>query len=148
MNQEIADIESMLLKEIPILTHMGVRVEEYSKSKIVVSSKLEEHYNYEGTAFGGSLNTVALLPCFLMARKVLADVGISPRSLVIQSSEVKYLLPVTANFKATCLYPDAERFISHLQRRGRARIELKSSISLASEDTSLVEFEGRFVATL
>lgn len=148
MVEEIVELEKMLFDQIPILTHMGVRIEECSLEQIVVSSKLEEHYNYEGTAFGGSLNTVALLPCFLMARKVLKDVGIDPQSLVIQSSEVKFLKPVSGNFKATCRYPDATRFISTLKRRGIARIELHSAITLSEAGEELVRFSGRFVATL
>lgn len=145
------EIEEKLFKQIPILTQMGVKVEEYSREQIVVSSKLQDHYNYEGTAFGGSLNTVALLPCFLMAKRVLEDAGISPKSLVIQSSEIKYLKPVSGNFRATCLYPDPSLFIRNLKRRGIARIELNSKITLCegqSLDDELVSFVGRFVATL
>ncbi len=148
MREDVAELEQMLFQKIPILTHMGVRVEENSSEQIVVSSKLEEHYNYEGTAFGGSLNTVALLPCFLMARQILRDAQIEAKSLVIQSSEAKYLRPVSGNFKAICRYPDSSQFIANLRRRGVARIELRSIITLSDASEELVHFLGRFVAKL
>lgn len=143
---QLREIEKELLKSIPILEHMGVKLLTFDAQEVVVSAQLDNHFNYEGTAFGGSLNTIALLPCYLMARKISLEQTKVINSLVIQDSEIKYLRPVRKDFIARCLRPDVTDFCEQFERRGSARLSLESHITYKDESEELVRFKGRFVA--
>jgi thioesterase domain-containing protein len=140
-------IEQDLLNSIPIVAKLGVQIQDYKDETISVSAPLSENFNYQGTAFGGSLNTIALLPCYLWANKICKPLGF--KSLVIQDSSVQYLKPVTGNFIATADKPEnVETFVKILKRRKSARITISSKIKRVDSDEVCVRFTGRFVATL
>jgi thioesterase domain-containing protein len=70
-------------------------------------------------------------------------------TVVIQHGTSNYLLPVTADFAAHTRKPDAEQlahFVATLQRRGRARIELRVTIEQGARVA--VDFIGRYVVIL
>lgn len=144
--QTIQEIENELKESIPITKHMGISLIKYDSDEIIITSNLDKHFNYQGTAFGGSLNTIALLPCYLMANKILKEQNLEFKSLVIQDSQVKYIKPVQANFKAICQRPDDATFTKVLLRKKTARIQIQSKIVLDNSEEAMVLFSGRFVA--
>ena len=54
-------IQEVLHSKIPITRAMGVRVAEYDGRRLVLSAPLDANVNHLGTAFGGSLNALAVL---------------------------------------------------------------------------------------
>jgi thioesterase domain-containing protein len=140
-------IEQDLLNSIPIVAKLGVQIQDYNDEVIRVVAPLSENFNYQGTAFGGSLNTIALLPCYLWANKICKPLCF--KSLVIQDSSIQYLKPVDNNFIAIAKRPEGEEvFIKILKRRKSARITIHSFIKPVDRDEVCVKFTGRFVATL
>ncbi|MCH9026923.1 MAG: YiiD C-terminal domain-containing protein [Proteobacteria bacterium] len=129
---------------IPLVAAMGARIEKLDDQELIVCAPLAPNRNHMATAFGGSLLALATLTGWGIA-KLMA--GETATHVVIQRSQMKFLLPVNGQLRARCRWPDdkkKERFNRSLATRNRARIDLE--ITLFSDAAVAAEFCGRFAA--
>jgi thioesterase domain-containing protein len=136
-----------LLRAIPVVDGMDIRIVGLSLDNLSLSAPLNTHINYEGTAFGGSLNTLCVLSCYLLIHHRLKKEDLDFNSLVIQDSQIQYLKPVNNDFMASAKFLNAESFLKTFERRGMARAQMKAVVTCDGLQVDLVQFEGRFVAT-
>jgi len=137
-------IEELLHSKIPITRAMGVRVEDYDGHRLVVTAPLDANVNHLGTAFGGSLNALAVLSGYGLLWLELQD---SECHIVIRSSSISYDRPVTGEILAICVRPEDEalgEFKRTFHERGKARISLAATIE--EQGIIAVRFQGIFVA--
>ncbi len=140
----IEQTQELLHTKIPITRAIGVKVEDYDGERLVLSAPLEANVNHLGTAFGGSLNALAVLSGYGLLWLELQD---SECHIVIKESSVCYDHPVRGAFRATCVRPCAEalaEFRKTFHEKGKAGIALTATIE--DEGTTLVRFRGIFVA--
>jgi thioesterase domain-containing protein len=141
-------IQARITNEFPLARHMGIVVERADDGGIVLCAPLAANANYKGTAFGGSLFSVAVLAGWAWVTRYLATTPFIADT-VIQESTIRYLSPVHGTLRATLQPPPAERiekFRKMLQRAGRGRIRL--DVHLHHGQMLATEFEGDFAATL
>jgi thioesterase domain-containing protein len=137
-------IQELLHRKIPITRAMGVRVEDYDGERLILSAPLDANVNHLGTAFGGSLNALAVLSGYALLWLELLGTDCH---IVIRESSISYERPVRGRLRATCVRPDADAFAEFkktFHQKGRARIVLSATIE--SEGTTAVRFRGTFVA--
>jgi len=137
-------IEELLHHKIPITRAMGVRVEDYDRHRLVLTAPLDANVNHLGTAFGGSLNALAVLSGYALLWLELQD---SECHIVIRSSSISYDRPVTGEIRAICILPEDEalaQFKQTFRERGKARISLAATIE--EQGITAVRFQGVFVA--
>ena len=137
-------IQELLHSKIPITRAMGVRVDDYDGQRLILSAPLDANVNHLGTAFGGSLNALAVLSGYGLLWLELKD---SKSHIVIRKSSISYDHPVQGDIRAICVRPDAEtlaRFKQTFHQTGKARIVL--SVSIESQGLTAVCFQGTFVA--
>ena len=141
-----SDLQHYLQTHIPISAAMGVTVRDASFQRIVLSAPFSNNINHKKTVFGGSLHAVATLACWSFLHVNLAGKYKESVELVISKSNVDYIVPVVADFEAECIWPaenDWLRFIKILEKKGKARITLKSKIY--QSDKLCVDYSGVFV---
>jgi len=139
-------LEKYILEHIPITSPMGIRVDQATPEQVILFAPSSPNINHKMTVFGGSLHAVATLACWGLLYLKLLEINLSAQ-IVISSSEVQYLAPVTTDFKAECHMPDSiewKKFIKILERKGKGRIKLHAKIF---QDHQLaVSYTGTFVA--
>lgn len=143
MNPE-RQIEELFYSKIPITRSFGVRVEGYDGRRLVLTAPLRENVNHLGTAFGGSLNALAVLSGYGLLWLELRE---TECHIVIRDSTVSYERPVRGDIRAVCDRPDEETleaFKQTFRQKGRARISLSATIE--DEGVTAVRFRGTFVA--
>ena len=141
-------LQARITNEFPLARHMGLMVERADHGGLVLSAPLAANSNYKGTAFGGSLFSVAVLAGWAWVTRYLATTPFIADT-VIQESSIRYLAPVHGTLRATAEPPPGERiekFRRMLQRAGRGRIRLEVNIHYGQ--TLTTAFEGDFAATL
>ena len=138
-----------LLNSIPVVTGMNVELVKVDKTTIEIKAPLNTNINYEGTAFGGSINTVGILSCYLLAHHLINLSKLEFNSLVIQDSSIKYLKPIDGDFiaKSQVRLSSDRTFFKLLKEKGMGRISLESHIYPVGAKTPYAIFQGRFVAT-
>lgn len=125
---------------------MAVRVLEASRERVVLEAALGPNLNHRSTAFGGSVVAVAILAGWTLTDLGLRAEGRRVRT-VIRSSSVRYDVPITGAFRASCGPPDPaawERMLRMLDRSGRGRIAVPVAVSADGRPAGA--FEGVYVA--
>ena len=148
MSEQIRALRAKLQTEMPVTQHLGIRVVDQRGGQLVLSAPLAVNTNHKGTAFAGSLNAIATLTGWATVWLLLQDHGLHAH-VVIQDSTVRYLRPVTGDFQARAVPPDAKavaRLLETVRKRGRGRIELEVAVADAKGDA--VAFRGRYVAAI
>ena len=141
-------IAELLREQIPITRAMGVSIESYTGSVLVMSAPHEPNHNHLNTAFGGSLHALATLSGYAW---LWLELGVTEENkgvhVVVRESHMKYLRPVRGELRAICRRP-ADEDVSHFWRdfraRGKARLVLQATIE--EQGTVAAEFKGEFVA--
>lgn len=141
----IRQLQNYLLDNIPISKALGVEVESASTEQIILTAPFSKNVNHKETIFGGSLHAVSALACWSFLYQNLYTFA-QPTEIVISRSEVDYLHAVTTDFKVICSQPTSDKwykFMHALQRKGKARIQLKAQIF--QDEKEAVDFLGWFV---
>jgi thioesterase domain-containing protein len=139
-----AALEQILHNEIPISKAMGIRVANFDGASLSLSAPLEPNTNRHGTAFAGSLYSLAVLCGWGLLDLKLAEAKLH-KHIVIQESSIRYLHPVEHGLYAECrLDNDAfKRFLRTLKKHDRARLSL--DVTISEDNLPAVEFSGRYV---
>lgn len=143
---DLKGLENYLHTHIPISGPMGVTVTSASSDRVVLHAPLDANINHKSTAFGGSLQALATLSCWTLLHLNLRT-SAKPGEIVITSSNISYIRPVTRDFEAVATLPDAARwqtFLKTFDRRGRARIQLSAHIF--EDDELAIDYAGTFAA--
>ena len=140
----IRETNAYLHEKIPLTQAMGAEIASYDGAHLVVTAPLALNHNHLGTAFGGSLNSLATLAGYAFLWLALND---RTAHIVIRKSEILFHRPVRGEIRAVCQAPPAavvEAFRETFARKGKARLELR--VEIAAEEGVAVEFTGTFVA--
>lgn len=137
-------IQELFYNMMPITRALGVAVESYDSTHLVLTAPLDRNVNHLGTAFGGSLNALAVLSGYGLLWIELQN---TECHLVIRESAISYERPVRGELRAICVRPEAEALAAFRERfyeKGRARIAL--DVTIEDEGAIAARFRGTFVA--
>lgn len=142
----IPALEKYLAENIPISIALGIKLQQATFERVILKAPFTPNINHKNTVFGGSLHAVATLACWSLLFIHLKEWSI-PVEIVILSSEVDYLMPVTTDFEVECRFPAEDawlKFQQVLTRKGKAKIPLTAKIF--QEGRLAVDYRGVFVA--
>lgn len=141
-------LQNRIAGEFTLAQHIGIVVESADDDAVVLRAPLAANVNDKGTAFGGSLYSVAVLAGWAWVARYLAARDLSADA-VIQESNMRFLTPVRGELRARVATPtDAQidKFRKMMQRAGRGRIRL--CVEMHCEQTLATLFEGVFAAAI
>ncbi|TBR36715.1 MULTISPECIES: YiiD C-terminal domain-containing protein [Dyella] len=142
------ELVEFIRTHIPLAHTMDLRYVHAEPGRLTLSAPLAPNINDKGCAFGGSLVSLmtlggwAMVELALRARDWDCDVFVA-------ESTVKYLAPVWEDLVCESVlspHSDWDTFFSTLNARGRARIEVASTIAGESPDKPAATLRARFVA--
>jgi thioesterase domain-containing protein len=139
-------LQGRIGREFLLARHIGIVVESADDASVVLRAPLAPNANYKGTAFGGSLYSVAVLAGWAWATRYLETRHLHA-DVVIQESSTRFLAPVEGELRACAAAPSEAqiaKFCRMLQRAGRGRIRLRVEIKFGGTLATL--FEGVFAA--
>ena len=146
-----ADAEAYIRGNLPLAATMDVRVVSLGLDPLaehgpILTAPLEVNANHLGTAFGGSIATLAILTGWAAVHYGLLSEGLVART-VVQRTTMEYLDPAEADLRATCAAIDEgawERLLRGVVRHGRGRTSLQVDVVAAGRPVA--RFEGAYVA--
>ena len=141
-------LQALIDREIALARSMGVIVESADDAGIVLRAPLPPNSNHKGTAFGGSLYSLAVLTGWAWLTRYVDSSAIDAAA-VIQESSMQFLVPVTGTLRAVIAPPaaaDVGKFRKLLLRAGRGRIRLR--VEMHQGEKLAVVFDGLFAAAV
>jgi thioesterase domain-containing protein len=141
----VEEIERVWQERIPLAAQLGIQIIRLDERSLEVSAPLAANSNHMGTGFAGSLLAVASLAGWGAVVSMLERVDAA--QVVVQETTASFMEPVTGDFRAHGLLPDAsarERFLEAFRRRGRARATIVVEVTQAQR--VVMRAESRFVA--
>jgi thioesterase domain-containing protein len=141
-------LQHRIVSEFALARHIGIVVESADDAAVVLRAPLAPNANYKGTAFGGSLYSLAVLTGWAWVTRHLDARGMAADA-VIQESSMRFLTPVQGELRASAGAPSGaqiDKFYKMLQRAGRGRIRLRVDIDY--DQTTATIFEGVFAAAI
>ena len=141
---QLREAEEFLRAQIPLTRAMGVRVLTNDQDGFTVEAPVALNSNHLGTAFGGSINTVATLAGYGL---LWLEIQETPADIVIRESSIRFLHPIRSVIRAICARPEMtslHAFHESLRLKGKARITL--SVRVEENGITAAELQGTFVA--
>lgn len=129
-----ARAESLLAEirqSIPLSAAMAVRVVEASAEHLVLGVPLPPNQNDKGTAFAGSIASLATLTGWA-ALMLWAEANVAPCQVAVYDSHLRYRTPITGDFQARVRLPDTANLERMLRGKGRGKIGLEVDVADAS----------------
>lgn len=146
--QDNAAFLTWVQQQIPLTRALAINHFEFDGERLVMGLPLAPNHNDKGTAFGGSLATLATLAGWAYVMLVSQDHGI-PVDVVIADSHLRYKAPVTGDFKAIVEASDESRqaLLDNLRSRGKGKLPLSIKVSADEADAPVaMEHDGLYVA--
>jgi thioesterase domain-containing protein len=143
----VSYLQARISAEFPLAVHIGISVGRADDGGVELIAPLAPNANSKGTAFGGSLFSIAVLAGWAWVTRYLATKHIAADA-VIQESTIRYLEPVEGVLTAILVAPAAgniEKFQKMMQRAGRGRLWL--GVEIRQGTVLATRFEGLFAAT-
>ena len=141
-------LQERIDREIMLARPMGVIVESADDLSLVLRAPLAPNANHKGTAFGGSLYSLAVLTGWAWLTRFLATRKLDAEA-VIQESSMRFLKPVHGEMRACLEIPaaaDIDKFQKMLMRADRGRIRLQVKMHEGSALATV--FDGLFAAAM
>jgi thioesterase domain-containing protein len=141
-------LQNLIDREIMLAKHMGVIVESADDVSMILRAPLAPNANHKGTAFGGSLYSLAVLTGWAWVTRCLATRELDAEA-VIQQSSMRFLVPVHGEMRACIEVPAAaavDKFLKMLLRAGRGRIRLQVHMHEGRKLATV--FDGLFAAAM
>lgn len=115
-------------RTVPILGAMGIEVLESEAGRAVALLPFEPNRNHVGTAYAGSLFSVAEVLGGILALSSLTLEGYAP---VVKSLSIDYLKPALGDVRATVeMSPEEiERVLAEAAATGKSNYELEVSVT-------------------
>ena len=146
----LSALEMKIHHDIPVAKFMGVQVLGASSSHVTLAAPLgPNNTNHQNTAFGGSVYSVAVLSCLVLANQALLEWGYDIDYVVVQDGHMDYTIPVGSDFEAQSSWAserEAEKFRTMLKRKGVARANFISIVRSQGRDCATME--ARFAARI
>ena len=148
MDEISKTIEKMIRGSIPIARTMEIRVVDSDPHRMVLGAPLQGNHNDKGTAFAGSLYSLAVLCGWSYVNRILLDHGLKAIAMVADST-MKYLKPVRSDYQATCECRDdaaIEDLVKAVRTDGKGSINLETTV--LADGVVAGRFAGRYVAKI
>jgi len=141
-------LQALIDREIMLAKPMGIIVESADETAVVLRAPLAPNANHKGTAFGGSLYSIAVLTGWAWITRFLATRKLDAEA-VIQESSMRFLAPVHGEMRSSIEIPgeaDIDKFQKMLLRAARGRIRLQVNVHAGA--TLATVFDGLFAAAM
>lgn len=151
MNLKPDDAEaflSWLRTQIPLVGAMQIDQLTLDDQGLTLSAPLAANINDKGTGFAGSLAALSTLSGWCLMTLYLRSQGLEC-DVMIAESQIKYLQPVTADFKACVSLPDDDvlaPFLLRMREKGRGKLPLQ--IEIQEQGKMALQLDGVYYARI
>lgn len=124
-------LQQYLQQHLPLTVAMQVQAQQYDGQSLKLFAPLAVNHNDKGTAFAGSLSSLATVCGWCLAMLWAKEQFQQPCQVAVATAQIDYKKPTTSDFIAIATLPSAEQLVQvqqNLMRKKRARISMTIEI--------------------
>jgi thioesterase domain-containing protein len=140
----IGKFQQALFRHIPMAKHLGVKVEKFTGFDLSIMAPLEPNLNDKGTAFGGSLYSIAVLCGWGLLQLKCQEAKLKVET-VIHKAQVKYILPANGEFTATSSIDENEWGVILPILKSGQKIRIPLNVDIFCNGQKVFSFIGKYV---
>jgi thioesterase domain-containing protein len=148
LNDAARRLNALIREQIPLTGPMNLEITGYDGHSLTMAVPLAANRNDKGTGFAGSIVTLATLAGWALIT-LWVEERRGPVDVAVYRSEMSYRQPITGDFFARCLLPEAKglnTLLASLDSKGRGRLEL--SVTVCQGETEAAFFKGAYAVRL
>lgn len=145
MNASKARLQETLRTLIPLGEAMKVQVAHLDEVTLKLTAPLGANHNHAGSAFAGSLYSLASLAGWGILRRLLDDKGIAAE-LLLGKAEIRYARPVVTDLAATVRIPLSDQVHLIEQLNAGKKVRLRLSVYIPDEIDADATLTGTYFA--
>lgn len=146
--QPIRELNERFRSQIPLTVHQGLKISAWNGSALRMDAPLEANRNDKGTAFAGSIASLATLAGWALITLAVEE-HCRAAEVAVYRSEISYRRPIDADFYALCQLPkevELAGFWQALKQTGKSRLEL--AVTVFQGDQERVRFQGAYAVRI
>lgn len=141
----LQEIQNKIHTQIPMTKLMQLKLKEINNDFLITQAPLNINVNDKGTAFGGSLSSIAIISSWCMAYYLSKQFNLDNSSIVIVNNETKFLRPVTKDIICTTFIPKEEELkILHSKLEVKNSGTIKIYAQIIENEKICVDFRGTY----
>ncbi len=146
MSQHLQEIQRIIDQQIAPARALGFQVQHYDNNSLTLCAPLALNSNHHGTAFGGSLFSLAAVCGWGFVLLKMRETSLDG-NIVVKQSSVEYLAPVTGDLSVSCgAEPESvEQFIQRYRDTRRARLTV-SGVALDEAQKTALRLSSTYTA--
>jgi thioesterase domain-containing protein len=123
--QSMQFLQEFLYENLPLTKAMQVQVAAYDGESLVLTAPLDCNRNDKGTAFAGSISSLATV-CGWGLWMLWTKDNYDECQVAVSHGDIQYKKPITTDFWAKAILPDAD-VLAHIQKtlshKGKVRAQ-------------------------
>jgi thioesterase domain-containing protein len=127
MTYSTDDMKDFLYQHIPLAAAMQVNIDSYDGQHLVLSAPLDCNHNDKGTAFAGSISSLATMSGWIALMLWTKDHYDGEFQVAVAHADIHYKKPVLTDFKARATLPHGDALTQlrkTLAHKGRGKAQL------------------------
>jgi len=130
MTYSTDDMKDFLYQHIPLAEAMQVNIESYDGQHLLLSAPLACNHNDKGTAFAGSISSLATVSGWIALMLWTKDHYDGEFQVAVAHADIHYKKPILTDFTARATLPNGDalarlhKTVSH-RGRGRAQVHIE-----------------------
>jgi thioesterase domain-containing protein len=142
-NELTRELAATWYRDIPLAAALGIEVAGFDGVTLTARAPLPPNRNVHGTAFAGSLYSVAVLTGWGTVWLSLREHGVAG-VIVVAESRITYRRAVTGELVCRCALEPATLASALAELRAEQRVKLPLKCTIDSDSKPAVVFEGAY----
>lgn len=143
---KLKHLEYKIHNEIPMTKLMNLSINTMDDDFFTTKAPLDININDKGSAFGGSLSSIAIISSWCLVKIISDDLGFDDCDILVIKNESTFKKQVTKDIYCKCVVPTVDEINTlkeKLQNKNSASIKINASI--VQEDDICMYYEGVYV---
>lgn len=147
---DLAKFEAECRRDIPLLTAMELSLVDYRDLVLTMEAPLAPNINNKGTAFGGSIASIALFGGWAVATLGFIDHGVDNTEIVVFKNEMTFERPARGHLvvKVTIDPDEFAACLAKLRSGTDERLRFDVRVEILHDDKRCATMTGRYVVWL
>lgn len=142
----IKKLETLIHTKIPMTKLMKLQLKEINEEYLQTTAPLDININDKGTAFGGSINSLATISGWCLCNLLFNKSFDENINILIIKNESSFLAHITKDLTCTVELPnknEIEVMLNKLQTKGKGSIKLH--VKILEDEKLCFSFKGVYV---